>query len=122
MRPEGDVYSYVQDLEKHLQMTSFGGMADPEAQPQPSLDAVGDRLGVGRHRRPGVADHGRGPGGQLLAGQRELRGFGQIVLRADAARRWLGADHREPRPVLHGAPFDVRLPLPDQPVSALAGR
>jgi len=30
MRPEGDVYSYVQDLEKHLQMTSFGGMADPE--------------------------------------------------------------------------------------------
>ena len=82
-----------------------------EAQPQPSLDAVGDRLGVGRHRRPGVADHGRGPGGQLLAGQRELRGFGQIVLRADAARRWLGAGHREPRPVLHGAPFDVRLPL-----------
>ena len=30
MRPEADVYSYVQDLEKHLQMTSFGGMADPE--------------------------------------------------------------------------------------------
>ena len=28
MRPEGDVYSYVQDLEKHLQMTLFGGMAD----------------------------------------------------------------------------------------------
>jgi DNA-binding CsgD family transcriptional regulator len=30
MRPEADVYSYVQDLEKHLQMTLFGGMADPE--------------------------------------------------------------------------------------------
>ena len=30
MRPEVDVYAYVQDLEKHLQMTLFGGMADPE--------------------------------------------------------------------------------------------
>jgi hypothetical protein len=30
MRPEADVYSYVHDLEKHLQMTLFGGMADPE--------------------------------------------------------------------------------------------
>jgi hypothetical protein len=30
MRPEADVYSYVQDLEKHLQMTLFDGMADPE--------------------------------------------------------------------------------------------
>jgi hypothetical protein len=30
MRPEADVYAYVQDLEKHLQVTSFGGMADPE--------------------------------------------------------------------------------------------
>src|SRR6185437_8113268 len=30
MRPEADLYSYVQDLEKHLQMTLFGGMADPE--------------------------------------------------------------------------------------------
>jgi hypothetical protein len=63
-----------------------------------------------------------GPAGQLLAGQRELPGFGQIVLCADAARRWPGAGHREPRPVFHGAPFDVRLPLPDQPVSALAGQ
>src|SRR6202035_5970111 len=39
-----------------------------------------------------------------------------------AARRRLGAGDREPRPVLHGAPFDVRLPLLDQPVSALAGQ
>ncbi len=31
MRPEADVYAYVQDLEKHLQLTLFGGgMADPE--------------------------------------------------------------------------------------------
>ena len=30
MRPEADVYSYVQALEKHRQMTLFGGMADPE--------------------------------------------------------------------------------------------
>jgi DNA-binding CsgD family transcriptional regulator len=31
MRPEVDVYAYVQDLEKHLQLTLFGGgMADPE--------------------------------------------------------------------------------------------
>jgi hypothetical protein len=30
MRPEADVDSYVQDLEKHLQMTLFDGMADPE--------------------------------------------------------------------------------------------
>ena len=31
MRPEADVYAYVQDLEKHLQLTLFGGgAADPE--------------------------------------------------------------------------------------------
>ena len=31
MRPEADVYAYVQDLEKHLQLRLFGGgMADPE--------------------------------------------------------------------------------------------
>jgi hypothetical protein len=30
MRPEADIYAYVQDLEKHLQMTLFGGTADPE--------------------------------------------------------------------------------------------
>src|SRR6202044_860829 len=31
MRPEADVRAYVQDLEKHLQLTLFGGgMADPE--------------------------------------------------------------------------------------------
>src|ERR1700733_12457871 len=31
MRPEVDVRAYVQDLEKHLQLTLFGGgMADPE--------------------------------------------------------------------------------------------
>jgi DNA-binding CsgD family transcriptional regulator len=31
MRPEVDVYAYVQDLEKHLQLTLFGGrVADPE--------------------------------------------------------------------------------------------
>ena len=31
MRPEADVYAYVQDLEKHLQLTLFGGgMADPQ--------------------------------------------------------------------------------------------
>ena len=31
MRPEADVYAYVQDLEKHLQQALFGGgMADPE--------------------------------------------------------------------------------------------
>ena len=31
MRPEADVHAYVQDLEKHLQLTLFGGgMADPE--------------------------------------------------------------------------------------------
>ena len=31
MRPEADVYAYVQDLERHLQLTLFGGgMADPE--------------------------------------------------------------------------------------------
>ena len=32
MRPEVDLYAYVQDLEKHLQLTVFGGgAADPEA-------------------------------------------------------------------------------------------
>jgi hypothetical protein len=32
MRPEADVYAYVQGLEKHLQLTLFGGgVADPEA-------------------------------------------------------------------------------------------
>jgi DNA-binding CsgD family transcriptional regulator len=32
MRPEADVRAYVQDLEKHLRLTLFGGgMADPEA-------------------------------------------------------------------------------------------
>ena len=31
MRPEVDVRAYVQDLEKHLQLTLFGGgVADPE--------------------------------------------------------------------------------------------
>jgi len=31
MRPEVDVRTYVQDLEKHLQLTLFGGgVADPE--------------------------------------------------------------------------------------------
>ena len=31
MRPEADVRAYVQDLEKHLQLTLFGGgVADPE--------------------------------------------------------------------------------------------
>ena len=31
MRPEADVYSYVQDLEKHRQLTLFGGgVADPK--------------------------------------------------------------------------------------------
>ena len=31
MRPEADVYAYVQDLEKHLQLTLFGGGgADPQ--------------------------------------------------------------------------------------------
>src|ERR1700688_2806247 len=31
MRPDADVYAYVQDLEKHLQLTLFGGgVADPE--------------------------------------------------------------------------------------------
>jgi DNA-binding CsgD family transcriptional regulator len=31
MRPEADVYAYVQDLEKHLRLSLFGGgMADPE--------------------------------------------------------------------------------------------
>jgi DNA-binding CsgD family transcriptional regulator len=31
MGPEADVYAYVQDLEKHLQLTLFGGgVADPE--------------------------------------------------------------------------------------------
>src|ERR1700744_5960441 len=31
MRPEVDIRAYVQDLEKHLQLTLFGrGMADPE--------------------------------------------------------------------------------------------
>src|ERR1700722_9832198 len=31
MRPETDVYAYVQDLEKHLQLMLFGGgPADPE--------------------------------------------------------------------------------------------
>ena len=31
MRPEADVYAYVQDIEKHLQLTLFGGgVADPE--------------------------------------------------------------------------------------------
>jgi DNA-binding CsgD family transcriptional regulator len=31
MRPDVDVHAYVQDLEKHLQLTLFGGgMADPE--------------------------------------------------------------------------------------------
>jgi DNA-binding CsgD family transcriptional regulator len=31
MRPEANVYAYVQDLEKHLQLTLFGrGVADPE--------------------------------------------------------------------------------------------
>jgi DNA-binding CsgD family transcriptional regulator len=31
MRPEVDIHAYVQDLEKHLQLTLFGGgMADPE--------------------------------------------------------------------------------------------
>ena len=31
MRPEADVYAYVQELEKHLQLTLFGaGVADPE--------------------------------------------------------------------------------------------
>ena len=31
MRPDVDVYAYVQDLEKHLRLTLFGGgMADPE--------------------------------------------------------------------------------------------
>src|SRR6202035_3751992 len=64
----------------------------------------------------------RDPGGQLLAGQCELRGFGQVVLCVHTVRRRRGTGHREPRPVLHGAPFDVRLPLPDQPVSALAGQ
>jgi DNA-binding CsgD family transcriptional regulator len=30
MRSEADFYAYVQDLEKHLQLTLFGGVADPE--------------------------------------------------------------------------------------------
>ena len=96
MRPEADVYSYVQDLEKHLQMTLLGEMADPEGAVLLVRGALADgveqpdryraarhRPGIpehahrcvppaphllGRHRCPGVADHGRGPGGQLLAG------------------------------------------------------
>ncbi len=54
---EVDVYAYVQDLEKHLRLTLFGGgMADPE----------GAMLLV----RGALADGDQGPGGR--AGQTEL--------------------------------------------------
>jgi DNA-binding CsgD family transcriptional regulator len=43
MRPEADVYAYVQDLEKHLQLTLFGGgMADPQGAVLLVRGALGD--------------------------------------------------------------------------------
>jgi DNA-binding CsgD family transcriptional regulator len=43
MRPEADVYAYVQDLEKHLQLTLFGGgMPDPQGAVLLVRGALGD--------------------------------------------------------------------------------
>ena len=51
MRPEADVYAYVQDLEKHLQLTLFGGgMADPEGAVLLVRGALADGDGTGRPR------------------------------------------------------------------------
>jgi hypothetical protein len=50
MRPKADVYSYVQDLEKHLQMTLFGGMADPEGAVLLVRGALADGDQAGRSR------------------------------------------------------------------------
>ena len=46
MRPGVDIYAYVQDLERHLQLTLFSGIADPEGAVLP-----GPRRA--RLRRPG---------------------------------------------------------------------
>ena len=46
-----------------------------QAAPQFVLDAIGDRLGVGGDRRPGVAHHRRRRGGQSLARQGERSGL-----------------------------------------------
>ena len=56
MRPEADVYSYVQDLEKHLQMTLFGGMAEPEWALKGGVATTSRRPGDGISHtvRPGV--------------------------------------------------------------------
>ena len=48
MRPEIDVYAYVQDLEKHLQLTLFGGGA---ADPEGAVLLVRGALADGDHNR-----------------------------------------------------------------------
>src|ERR1700747_456004 len=78
MRPEADVCSYVQGLEKHLQMTLFGGMADPEWAFE---GRCGHDLMLPRGRyphtvRPGSPEPQDQPGGRGLA-DREVPGDGQ---------------------------------------------
>ena len=57
--------------------------------PQLVLDAVGDRLGVGGHRRRGAAQRRRRSSRQPLGGQRERRGLRYLIVpvRAGALAR-----------------------------------
>ena len=81
MRSEADVYSYVQDLEKHLQMTLFGGMADPEGAVLLVRGALADDVEQpDRHRaarhQPGIPEHAHRcvpPAPHLLEARHHLR-------------------------------------------------
>ena len=95
MRPEADVYAYVQDLEKHLQMTSFGGDGRSGRR-----RAAGTRRA--RRRRPGPGGRAGQPdaaAGHDHAGQPGCGGRRRPRPRADrAGPRRLAAG----RGTLHG--------------------
>jgi hypothetical protein len=81
---------------------------------------VGDRLGIGGDRRPGVADHCWGGARRQLIGPGEAGDLRQLALPlpgVEAARR---AGERQPGIVLDRAPLQLRPAGPDHGVRPLA--
>jgi DNA-binding CsgD family transcriptional regulator len=113
MRPEVDVYAYVQDLEKHLQLTLFGGrVADPEGAVLLVRGALADgdrdraaalarqtqRLAMimpGDRDMTAAAEHARGlieqdPAALRRAAERYAAGRARASALEDAGNGWAG--------------------------------
>ena len=128
MRPEADVYAYVQDLEKHLQLTLFGGgMADPQGAVLLVRGALADgdrdraaalarqtqRLALitpGNADTAAAADHARGlteqdPAALQRAAGRYTAARDRAGALEDAGHAWAGHGNRDRATALLGQAY-----------------